>query len=359
MATSNSLRPYLEYQADRVEATLAAHHAPGRIVGGTAGPRLIRFVLDLAPHVRFSAIRNLSEDLALALRVTNLSIEHGQEGVVLQFSNPNTRAVKLIDLLDEVLPVPIATALLGLTDTGMPLLARLASADVAHALVSGTTGSGKSVLLRTMAASLVLTQSPDTVRLVLIDPKGRTFEALRGAPHLARPPVASLSEAHEALRSAVRAMERRDARGERPGKPGVPHVVFFIDELADLVMQGGAEVSEALTRLVQRGREAGIHLVAATQRPSAAIMSNVMRANFPLRLVGRVVTAEDARAASGRAGTNAHLLNGRGDFLAISGGERTLRFQVAQIGEDELREHMALTGVTTPILALPVVEGVH
>jgi len=99
------------------------------------------------------------------------------------------------------------------------------------------------------------------------------------------------------------------------------------------MMDGGSAITDALTRLAQRGREAGIHLVAATQHPSAAILGSVMRANFPLRLVGRVTSAQDARVASGRAGTDAHLLHGRGDFLAISGGDRPIRFQVAQMGE--------------------------
>jgi S-DNA-T family DNA segregation ATPase FtsK/SpoIIIE len=112
-----------------------------------------------------------------------------------------------------------------------------------------------------------------------------------------------------------------------------------------------------LTRLVQRGREAGLHLVAATQRPSAAILSSVMRANFPLRLVGRVVSAEDARAASGRGGTNAHLLNGRGDFLAVSGGERTLRFQAAQIRAEELERALRRQSAPGRMLALPAAVG--
>ena len=166
MVTSESLRPYLEYQADRIEATLAAHRAPARVVGGTAGPRLIRFSLAPAPNVRCAAIRNLAEDLAIALRVSDLTVRPGLDGIVLEFSSPAPRGVALLTLLEQVLPLPTATAVLGLTDVGMPLLARLSSPDIAHLLISGTTGSGKSVLLRTIAASLVLSQSPETVRLL-------------------------------------------------------------------------------------------------------------------------------------------------------------------------------------------------
>ena len=165
-------------------------------------------------------------------------------------------------------------------------------------------------------------------------------------------------------------MESRDRRGEMPvttrdaivshtdGVQGtsVPRIVIFIDELADLVMQGEAPFADALTRLVQRGRQAGVHVIAATQHPSSAILSSVMRANFPLRLVGRVVSADDARVASGRAGTNAHLLNGRGDFLAVSGGDHPIRFQVAYIDEKDLNQQMAMLSDTVSSYAtqLPV-----
>jgi len=344
---SRPLRPYLEYQADRVEAVLAAHRAPGRVTGGTVGPRLIRFFLNPAPHIRFASVKRLADDLALALRVSNLRIDRGKEGVVLEFSNPDPRPVDFLTLLPEVMPLPVSTALLGQTDDGSPLLVRLASPEVAHILIAGTTGSGKSALLRAMAASLVLGHRPDVLRLLCIDPKDRTFRVMGNLPHLSRPPIASMSEALEALCSLMRVMEVRDRRGETPdAEPGgrVPRIVVLIDELADLVMQGAAPVSDALTRLLQRGREAGIHLIAATQRPSSAILSGLMRANFPLRLVGRVVSADDARVASGRAGTNAHLLDGRGDFLAVSGGDSVIRFQVAYIAEKEFRRQMAEFG---------------
>jgi S-DNA-T family DNA segregation ATPase FtsK/SpoIIIE len=114
-------------------------------------------------------------------------------------------------------------------------------------------------------------------------------------------------------------------------------VTVLIDELGELLFTGGDEITEGLTRLVQRGREAGIHVVVATQRPASAIMYDLMRVNFPLRLVGKVVSANDARLATGRGGTDAHLLQGRGDFLAIGGGEGDpLRFQAAYVGKREI-----------------------
>jgi S-DNA-T family DNA segregation ATPase FtsK/SpoIIIE len=132
-------------------------------------------------------------------------------------------------------------------------------------------------------------------------------------------------------------MEVRDQRGEQVDGRGTPRIIVLIDELAELVMGGGQTTVENLTRLVQRGREAGIHVVASTQHPSSAILTSVIRANFPLRLVGKVTSPQDARVASGHAGTEAHLLGGRGDFLAINGGSAPLRFQVADISEKEIK----------------------
>ncbi len=328
---SRDFRLYLEAQADRVEMTLAAHRLPGRVTGGTVGPRLVRFFLDPAPNVRFAALRSLADDLAIAMKVPSLRISRSRDGVVLEFPNPAPRPLTLLGLLDEVMPLPPETALLGLTEEGAPLLAKFSSPSVAHVLVAGTTGSGKSVLLRGMALSLILGQHPRDLRLLCIDPKGRTFGTLGDAPHLIRPPVREVHEAIEAVQSAVRLMEVRDRRGESR-----PHLIVMIDEVADLVMEGGKAMTYALTRLAQRGREAGVHLVAATQRPSAAVLDGVLRANFPLRLVGKVTSAMEARLASGRAGTEAHLLQGRGDFLAVGGG-RPIRFQTAYVGAEEAK----------------------
>jgi S-DNA-T family DNA segregation ATPase FtsK/SpoIIIE len=345
------LRQYLETQADQVETVLVTHRTPGRITGGTVGPRLIRFRLDPAPQTRLSAVRGLSEDLAVALKVPSLRIERTNEGIILEFPNPEPRAVTLVNLWPEVEPLPTTTALLGLTDDGAPLLARLSAPEVAHVLVAGTTGSGKTALLRTMAVSLALANRPTDLRLLCLDPKGRAFRALEGAPHLTRPPVVAISEAIETLQSLLRLMEVRDQQGVNH-----PRIVVFIDEVADLVLQGDeraaseraasgrnqpTSIETLLTRLAQRGREAGIHLVAATQRPSAAVLSGVLRANFPLRLVGKVVSAEDARVAAGRGQTDAHLLSGRGDFLAIGGSAAPIRFQVAYIGEQEAQQELA------------------
>jgi S-DNA-T family DNA segregation ATPase FtsK/SpoIIIE len=278
--------------------------------------------------VRYKNVETLREDIALAMRVSTLHIARCQQGISLEFPNPNPRPVKLLPLLADVQPLAVATTLLGLNDEGRPLLANLASPDVAHILVAGTTGCGKSTLLRTIAASMILSHAPRVVSLAIIDPKGRTFPVDFTCPHLTRPIITDEREAGETLRSLVRLMEIRDQRRE-----STPPVIVIVDELADLVMMCDA-AEGALIRLAQRGREAGIHLVAATQRPSANVLSGLMRANFPLRLVGKVTSTTDAQVAAGRGATGAHLLTGRGDFLAING--HSWRFQAAYIDHQEL-----------------------
>jgi S-DNA-T family DNA segregation ATPase FtsK/SpoIIIE len=290
----------------------------------------------------------LAEDLALALRVENVAVSRESQGIVLTFGSPDARPVTFRELWAKCQGAPACTALLGMTAQGAPLLARLSAPEVAHVLVAGTTGSGKTVLLRTMATSLAVGNRATAVRLVVMDPKGRSFPGMESVPHLARPVLVSADDAMEALGSLVRLMEIRDRDGEQG-----PRVIVIIDELADLIMQGETRALQGITRLVQRGREAGIHVVAATQYPSAAILSGLMRANFPLRLVGKVVSADDARVASGRGGTDAHLLMGRGDFVAVRGGTVT-RFQVAYLGDQEAATLLAsLRGQAEEILPEP------
>ncbi len=352
---SRSLRPYLEYQADRVEAVLAAHRTPGRVTGGTVGPRLIRFFLNPAPHIRYAAIARLVDDLALAMQVPSLSIDRGKEGVILEFSNPQPRPVTLLDLLAEAMPMPLSAAMLGLTDDGAPLLARLSAPEVAHILISGQAGAGKATLLQAIAASLALTHKPSLLQMLCIDTGGRTFSSFDGIPHLARKTIVDAPEALEALCSVARVMESRDRRGELPTDAGmvtgtsVQRIVVFIGELADLAAQDEAQLQGTLVRLVQRGRPAGVHIVAATQHPASTALSGIMGLNFPLRLVGRVASADDARIAAGRAGTNAHLLSGGGDFLAVSGEENPIRFQAGGISADDLtRQMLMLRGEVSP-----------
>ncbi|HIP99208.1 TPA: DNA translocase FtsK, partial [Candidatus Bipolaricaulota bacterium] len=178
-----SIHRMLEYQADRIEAVLAQHKVPGRVTGGTVTPRWIRFQVVPAMGARISTIKNLSEELAVALEAPNVRVARRGAAVAVEVPRDDPRPVLLLPLLRGLRNVPPVTVVLGLDDGGVPLLLRLPAPDVAHVLVAGTTGSGKTALLRTMVLSLALRHPrPGELALVLIDPKGRAFGDLAGLP---------------------------------------------------------------------------------------------------------------------------------------------------------------------------------
>ncbi|MBI3740264.1 MAG: DNA translocase FtsK, partial [Chloroflexi bacterium] len=219
---------------------------------------------------------------------------------------------------------------LGLDAEGVPLLLRMSSPDVAHCLIAGTTGSGKTELLRAIIASFVQHQKARDVQLALFDPKFHGLAPFADAAHLLFNIVADPAEIILRLDYLVSEMERRDRE-----QITRPRIVIGIDELADILQTGGAPVEELLTRLVQRGRSAGISVIACAQKPTARAVGSLMKANFPVRIVGRVASAEDARVASGISGSGAEKLAGRGDFLLIAGGQ-VIRFQAAHLSADDL-----------------------
>jgi S-DNA-T family DNA segregation ATPase FtsK/SpoIIIE len=357
------MRKKLEFQADRIEAVLSVHKIPARVTGGTVTPRWVRFQVLPAVGAKISKIRGLSEELAAALDARNCRVSRRGAAVAVEIPRDDPQAVRLLPLLRQLDDsekkedrIPAVTAILGIAEDGAPLLIRLPSPDVAHILVAGTTGSGKTTLLQSMILSLAMTNTASSAQprvggsqlsVLLLDPKGHAFAPFEGLPHLARPVIRDVAEATEALQSLVRLMERRSTSPTLTGTDnplsGQPRIVSAIDELADLLMVGGKRIQQALTRLTQRGREAGIHIIAATQKPTAAVLGSLIKANFPVRLVGRVTSAEDARTATGWSGTGAERLLGRGDFLAVAEG-RVIRFQAAHISHKETHDivtHMA------------------
>jgi len=348
------MRKKLEFQADRIEAVLSLHKVPARVTGGTVTPRWVRFQVLPAVGAKISKIKGLSEELAAALDARNCRVSRRGAAVAVEIPRDDPQPVRLLPLfrqLDDGGDVPPVTAILGLAEDGAPLLIRLPSPDVAHILVAGTTGSGKTVLLQTMILSLAMTNPAPALQerrgeglsLVLIDPKGHAFALFEGLAHLTRPVIREVEEATEALQSLVRLMERRGLSTLPPGGGSQalrPIIVLVIDELADLLMVGGKPVQHALTRLTQRGREAGVHVVAATQKPASSVLGPLVKANFPVRLVGKVTSANDARTATGWSGTGAERLLGRGDFLAVAEG-RVVRFQAAHVSPEEIREMVA------------------
>ncbi len=323
-------RVNLDLQADRIEAVLATHRAPARVTGGVITPRLVRFLLSPSPGVRVRRLLGLSEEVAMALDVATCRIARENGTLALEVPRPDPEAVRLVPLCKRLSNVPPCTALIGLDEQGIPLLLALSSPDVAHVLIAGSTGSGKTVLARAIVASLALRNQPRQVQFVLIDPKERGLAPFQGLPHLLCPLAREPSEIKLRLSWLVEEMLRRDREGIT-----APRLVVVVDELAEVIGSCGAEAVGSLTRLTQRGREAGIHVVAGTQKPTAALLGPLMKSNFPVRLVGSVPSADDARIATGLPGTQAERLLGRGDFVLVYRGQ-CCRFQSAHVSRDEL-----------------------
>jgi S-DNA-T family DNA segregation ATPase FtsK/SpoIIIE len=324
------MRRVLEYQADQIEMVLYSHKVAGRVLGGVVTPRWVRFEVMPGLGAKVSSIVRLSEEIALRLGSGGVRVRRQGGTVRVEVPREEGEAVRLLPLAGRLVEVPRQAAVLGLDEEGTPLLLRLPSPEVGHVLVSGTTGSGKTALVRSMVMSLALHNRQGEVQLVVIDPKGRGYEALRDLPHLMYPVVREVHEAGYVLSELVRMMLGRDKEGIRE-----PRVVVAIDEVADLVMAGGRGVLRSITRLTQRGREAGMHVLASTQKPTVDAIGSLAKSNFPVRLVGSVGSAEDAKVASGLPGTGAEKLLGRGDFLLVVKGE-VIRFQAAYIGEREI-----------------------
>jgi DNA segregation ATPase FtsK/SpoIIIE, S-DNA-T family len=321
-----------ELQAARIESVLNAHKVPARVWQATVTPRFIRFDVTTALGTRVNKVSSLAEELAFSLgaRMTRVYREGGVLHVEVPRETPRT--VDLLALCGKLQKVPPDCAVLGVDEGGVPLLLRIDSPDVAHVMVAGTTGSGKTAVLRTLLLSLAMHNHPGQLQLVLIDPKGRGLAPLAGLPHVWQNQgiVQDMADVAQTLQALVTEMTQRDvARRSRP------RIVIGIDELADLLTVGGKPVAEALTRLTQRGREAGLHVVAATQKPAATLVGSLVKANFPVRLVGSVVSPEDAKVAAGVASTGAERLLGRGDFLLVAKGQ-TIRFQAAYAGSGQM-----------------------
>lgn len=332
-------RRLLNYQADRIEMVLAAHKAPARVWGGRLTARTIQFHIAPAANTKLARLESLTNEIALALGVSNARVTRTDGTLSVEITRIDARTVSLTDLKtrfqsDKMLARAMSspgTAILGTDAEGVPLLLRLSSPEVAHCLIAGTTGSGKTELARTIIASLVLNQRPRDLQLALFDPKMHGFAPFAQMPHLLFSIVDQTDEMIIRLSYLVAEMERRDR-----DQITRPRIVIVLDELADALQTGGAQVESLLTRLVQRGRSAGISVIACTQKPTARAVGSLMKANFPVRLVGRVASAEDARVASGIAGSGAEKLAGRGDFLLIASGQ-LIRFQAAYTRPDEYK----------------------
>ena len=323
-------RRTLEMEADKIEEVLARHNVSGRVRGGVVTPRFVRFELMTEVGTKVNRVAALAEEIAMALEQREARVYRNGGEINVEVSRPRPSPVRLLRLCRRLPPPPPVTAVLGVEGDGTPLLLRIAAPDVAHVLVVGTTGSGKTALARTMLTSLCMFNAAEQVRIELIDPKGRGLGPLTRLSNVRGTVAAKPEAALRRLEGLIDEMERRDRKGVSR-----PAIVVGVDELADLIQVGGRPVEVALSRIAQRGREAGIHLVACTQKPASALIGSAMKANFPVRLVGATASREEARYASGIADSGAEKLEGKGDFLLIAKGQ-AIRFQAAWLGPKDL-----------------------
>jgi len=341
--------------------------------GRTTGPMVTQFEVIPAPGVKVNKIANLEADLALAMRAPSVRIVApipGKGAVGVEIPNPQPELVYLREILESgeyqrakgVLPLALGKDL-----TGRSYVADLAK--MPHVLIAGATGAGKSVCINTIITSLVFKHTPETLRLLMIDPKMVELSAYSDLPHLRHPVITDPQDAAGVLKWAVFEMERRyqllsangvrslaefnqkvkagttlrrpDAEGEE-GDPdrfiyrdgALPYIVLVVDELADLMMQVQADVEKPLAQLAQKARAIGIHLIVATQRPSVNVITGLIKANFPTRVAFRVASKTDSRTILDMNG--AESLLGNGDMLFLPPGQQDgVRIQGAYIATED------------------------
>ena len=343
-----------EREAALLVETLSHFGVEAKVIGSVAGPHVTRFELRLAPGTRMSKIAQLRDDLAYALAAEDVRILApipGKQAVGVEVPNAVRRTVHLGDVFQDA-PAgwsPL-TVWLGEDIAGKAIGADLAKQP--HVLVAGTTGSGKSGCVNAMLASILLRATPNEVRVVLVDPKQVELNHYEGIPHLLTPVVTSPRLAANVLGNLIKEMEARysvmsQARSrslvelnkvrEREGEAPLPYIVCVIDELADLMMIAPGEVEDAIIRLAQKSRAVGIHLVLATQRPSADIITGMIKANVPARIAFAVSSQTDSRVILDQNGAEALL--GEGDMLFRPASEsRLARIKGAFVTEPEIEE---------------------
>lgn len=306
------------HTADVIESACRRYGAPVRVGRISVLPSFVDYELRPLENIRVAQVRSLRDDLALSLSDETCLIRQNGH-LSLQCARTPPATVRADALLPKMPDTPYV-ALLGIDEHGDTLTARLSSSEVCHVLIAGTTGSGKTQLARTIVSSLVLRHKPRELGIVMIDPKRVTSDAFANSisSHLLLPVAHEVNDAAAALARVVNAMSKRTAP--------TPRIVVYCDEVADMATD--ERILSALQKIGAIGRELGVHLIAATQKPTAAAVGSLLKANLPLRLIGRVTSASEASTAAGLPGTGAERLSGRGDFLAVCSG-RVVRFQAA------------------------------
>ena len=336
-------------QSRILERTLNDFNVRAKVVNITCGPSVTRFELEPAPGVKVSRIVNLSDDLALKLAAPGIRIEPipGKTAIGIEVPNLKNEAVAFRSIIDcDVIKKSKNKLCVGL---GKDIAGNVITADLGkmpHLLVAGSTGSGKSVCINTIIASILFRAAPEEVRLILVDPKVVELTNYNGIPHLLTPVVTNAKQAASALHWAVVEMERRYSlfaenqvreinRYNEVVDEKLPFIIIIIDELADLMMVAAVDVEDAILRLAQKARAAGIHLILATQRPSVDVITGIIKANIPSRIAFAVSSQTDSRTILDMGG--AEKLLGKGDMLFYPiGANRPQRVQGAFVSDEEL-----------------------
>nr|WP_139025451.1 DNA translocase FtsK [Acetonema longum] len=337
--------------AKLLEETLANFGVGARIINTCQGPTITRYELEPAPGVKVSKIVNLADDIALKLAASGVRIEApipGKAAVGIEVPNKEVSSVPLREVLEssefQQSASPLTVAL-GKDIAGKSIVADLSK--MPHLLVAGSTGSGKSVCINTIITSLLFKARPNQVKFILIDPKMVELSNYNGIPHLMSAVVTDPQKAATTLRWAVQEMERRYSLFAETGvrdiqrynemhqAEAIPWVVIIIDELADLMMVAPVDVEDAICRLAQKARAAGLHLVLATQRPSVDVITGTIKANIPSRIAFAVSSQVDSRTILDMGG--AEKLVGKGDMLfSPIGSNKPIRIQGAFISDQEV-----------------------
>ncbi|WP_322151836.1 DNA translocase FtsK [Paratractidigestivibacter sp.] len=344
--------------AQKLQGTLREFGLSSRVEGWIAGPSVTTFKISMGEGERVSKIVNLEDDIALSLAAKSVRIFApipGTSLVGIEIPNDKPQAVYLSDVLPYATGGPLECAF-GRDSEGKPIVVDLAG--LPHLLVAGTTGSGKSVLLNAIVMSMLMRATPEQVRLIMVDPKRVEFTGYAGLPHLYVPVVTEPRQAASALQWGVTEMERRlkvfehykvrdiktyngNVDGdkyvsmENPPKH-MPYFVIVIDELADLMMVAGKDVESSIVRIAQLGRAAGIHLIVATQRPSADVVTGLIRANIDNRVALSVDNSLNSRIILDQKG--AEQLLGKGDMLVKLRGKKPNRAQGCWVSDAEIEE---------------------
>lgn len=347
---------WLTSQSEKLVEALSHFAVEADILEAVQGPTVTRFELTVGFGTKVSKVRNLTDDLKLALAAEDIRIQApipGTSSIGIEIPNRTTRPVRISEVIDtekfSSSESPLE-AVLGLSLTGEPVTIDLRK--MPHGMIAGATGSGKSVCINSILVSLLYKATPSELKMMLIDPKMVELAPFNGIPHLISPVITDVKAATAALKWAVDEMERRYelfahagarnierynqmAEANRQFSQKMPYLLIVIDELADLMMVAPNDVEVSISRIAQKARACGIHLIIATQRPSVDVITGIIKANIPTRIAFAVSSQIDSRTIIDGAG--AERLLGRGDMLYIGNGQSSpIRLQGTFVTDDEI-----------------------